>query len=345
MAISFGIFDWIDRRPTPLGQLYEERLALLEAADAAGFFCYHIAEHHATPLGMAPSPSVFLAAAAQRTRRIHFGPLVYLLPLYSPLRLIAEICMLDHLSGGRLEVGVGRGISPYEVGYHGLVVERTRPMFLEALAVLVAGMTSDRLTYKGEYYQYDDVPMELAPLQRPYPPIWYATNTIDNVEWAAAKGMHLVSLGPAPAFRAMVDRHRSAWLQHQDDPGRLNPHVTTPRVGITRLVVVAETHAKAEAIVRAVHPRWKASFVKLWADHDDMSIYQRVSLLDLEAALRDEMILCGSPERVRAQVARLIEATNADYFVGCFAWGELTLEQSLTSLRLFADEVIPAFRT
>lgn len=344
MAISFGMFDWIDRRPVSIGQLYEERLALLEAADSAGFFCYHMAEHHATPLGMAPSPSVFLAAAAQRTRRIHFGPLVYLLPLYSPLRLIAEICMLDHLSGGRLEVGVGRGISPYEVGYHGLTVERTRPMFLEALSVLVAGMTSERLTYKGEYYQYDNVPMELAPLQKPYPPIWYATNTIDNVEWAAARGMHLVSLGPSPAFRAMVDRHREAWRRHESDRGRLNPHVTAPRVGITRLVVVADTDQDADAIARAIYPRWKASFLKLWDDHNDASVYQRVNLLDLETALRDEMILCGSPSRVQAQLAHLIEATNTNYFVGCFAWGDLTLEQSLRSLRLFADEVIPTFR-
>src|SRR2546426_837115 len=112
--VTFGLFDWIDRRPGPIGQLYEERLRLVEAADAAGFYCYHLAEHHATPLGMTPSPSVFLAAVAQRTRRIHLGPLVYLLPLYSPLRLIGEICMLDHLSGGRLELGVGRGVSPYE---------------------------------------------------------------------------------------------------------------------------------------------------------------------------------------------------------------------------------------
>jgi len=344
MAISFGIFDWIDRRSTPLGQLYEERFQLLEAADGTDFFCYHIAEHHGTPLGMAPSPSVFLAAAAQRTRRIRFGPLVYLLPLYSPLRLIGEICMLDHLSGGRLEIGVGRGISPYEVGYHGLAVERTRPMFLEALSVLVAGMTNDRLTYKGEYYRYENVPMELAPLQKPYPPIWYATNTVDNVEWAAARGMNLVGLGPAPVFRTMVDRHRGAWLQHQDDPSRLNPHVATPRVGIARLVVVAETDAKAEALARAAHPRWKASFVKLWDEHADASIYQRIGLLDLETSLRDGMILCGSPDRLRAQVARLIEAANANYFVGCFAWGDLTLEQSLRSLRLFANEVIPALR-
>src|SRR5438128_3661599 len=138
--VAFGLCDWIDRRQGPLGQLYEERLQLLEAADAACFSCYRLAEHHATPLGMAPSPSVFLAAAAQRTRRIRLGPLVYLLPLYSPLRLIGEICMLDHLSGGRLDLGVGRGVSPYEVGYHGLDPARTRAMFHEALAVIVAGM-------------------------------------------------------------------------------------------------------------------------------------------------------------------------------------------------------------
>ena len=156
--------------------------------------------------------------------------------------------------------------------------------------------------------------------------------------------MHLVSLGPPEAFGAMVARHRVAWRRHEKDPGRLNPHVTTPRVGITRLVVVAETDQEAEVIVRTVHPRWKASFVKLWADHDDASVYQRVNLLDLETALRDEMILCGSPSRIRAQLARLIEVTDANYFIGCFAWGDLTLEQSLKSLRLFADEVIPAFR-
>ena len=90
--VAFGLFDWIDRGTAPLHQLYEERLHLLEAADADGFFCYHLAEHHATPLGMAPSPALFLTAAAQRTQHIHLGPLVYLLPLYHPLRLIEGNC-------------------------------------------------------------------------------------------------------------------------------------------------------------------------------------------------------------------------------------------------------------
>src|SRR3989442_11207825 len=117
MRVPFGIFDHVDRGEGPLAALYDSRLRLVEAADAAGFRTYHVAEHHATRLGMAPSPGIFLAALAQRTRRLRFGPLVYLLPLYAPLRLIEEVCMLDQLSGGRFELRVGRGILPDELAH------------------------------------------------------------------------------------------------------------------------------------------------------------------------------------------------------------------------------------
>src|ERR1700726_890779 len=117
--MQFGVFDHLDRTGTSLPDYYEDRLKIAEAYDRAGFYAYHVAEHHSTPLGMAPSPGVFLAALAQRTRRLRFGPLVYPLPLYHPLRAMEEIFMLDHLSGGRLEVGIGRGASPYELEYYG----------------------------------------------------------------------------------------------------------------------------------------------------------------------------------------------------------------------------------
>jgi alkanesulfonate monooxygenase SsuD/methylene tetrahydromethanopterin reductase-like flavin-dependent oxidoreductase (luciferase family) len=104
--MKFGVFDHLDRDEQTLRDYYGARLQIIEAYDRLGFYAYHVAEHHATPLGMAPSPSVFLAAVAQRTRRLRFGPLVYALPLYHPLRLIEEICMLDQMSGGRLEIGL-----------------------------------------------------------------------------------------------------------------------------------------------------------------------------------------------------------------------------------------------
>src|SRR5436189_3632906 len=113
--MEFGIFDHLDRSPSSLADYYEERLAIVELFDRAGFHAYHLAEHHSTPLGMAPAPSVFLSAVAQRTQRLRLGALVYPLAFHHPIRVMEEICMLDHLSNGRLEIGVGRGASPHEI--------------------------------------------------------------------------------------------------------------------------------------------------------------------------------------------------------------------------------------
>src|SRR5438093_1219428 len=110
--MQFGVFDHMDASGEPLAELFENRLKLAEAYDRLGLYALHVAEHHSTPLGMSPSPSVFLALAAQRTRRLRLGPLVYTLPLYHPLRLAEEICTLDQLTGGRLELGVGRRVAP-----------------------------------------------------------------------------------------------------------------------------------------------------------------------------------------------------------------------------------------
>src|ERR1700730_2544114 len=171
--MQFGVFDHLDRDDQALGEYYRSRLLIIEAYDRLGFHAYHVAEHHATPLGMAPSPSVFLAAVAQRTRRLRFGPLVYTLSLHHPLRLVQEICMLDQMSGGRLEVGVGRGISPHEVAYYGVDPAKAQPMYIEALSVILAGLTHKTLSFAGEFYRFRDVPIELEPVQRPHPPLWY----------------------------------------------------------------------------------------------------------------------------------------------------------------------------
>jgi alkanesulfonate monooxygenase SsuD/methylene tetrahydromethanopterin reductase-like flavin-dependent oxidoreductase (luciferase family) len=338
--VEFGVFDWIDRGTAPLRQLYEDRLQLLEAAEAAGFFCYHLAEHHATPLGMAPSPALFLAAAAQRTRRIRLGPLVYLLPLYNPLRLIEEVCMLDQLSGGRLELGVGRGVTPYELAYYGVDPAGTRAIFNEALAVLIAGLTKARLTFEGAHYRYDDVPMELQPLQQPYPPLWYPTNNPDSVQYAARHGYNFVGLGPAAALREQVDGYWQTWEAHRNDPARLNGHVATPKVGILRQVVVAETDDEAVAAARSAHSDWYRSITKLWHDHNDHSVD---GLFAWDSASQYETLLYGSPARMREQMARLVEQSGCNYVICSFAWGTLPHEQTLRSLRLFAEEVMPAF--
>jgi len=126
--MRIGVFDHMDRGDTPLPQFFEDRLQLCEMYDRAGFYGYHVAEHHATPLGMAPCPGIWLAAIAARTKQLRFGPLVYLLPLYHPIKLLEEICLLDQMSSGRMLLGVGRGISPIELGDGGRDPEQTPAM-------------------------------------------------------------------------------------------------------------------------------------------------------------------------------------------------------------------------
>ena len=249
--ITFGLFDWVDRGQRPLDQLYEERLTLIEQADRAGFYGYHLAEHHATPLGMAPSPALFLSSVAQRTRNIRLGPLGYLLPIYNPLRLIEEICMLDQLSKGRLDLGVGRGVSPYELQHFGVDSQNTRAIFDEGMEILVQGLSQPRLNFQGQYYQYDNVPMELEPLQKPYPPMWYPTHNPESISYVARHGYNFVGLGPASVVAQNADEYRKIWQQHIDDPHRLNGHVLEPKIGIVRQILVADTDSAAEASVSA----------------------------------------------------------------------------------------------
>ncbi|MBV9247693.1 MAG: LLM class flavin-dependent oxidoreductase [Acetobacteraceae bacterium] len=336
--ISFGLFDWIDRNQAPLHQLYEDRLQLVEAADAAGFFCYHLAEHHLTPLGGAPSPALFLTAAAQRTNRIRLGPLVYLLPLYHPLRLIEEVCMLDQMSRGRLELGIGRGVSPHELRHYGADPAESRAIFNETLEILVAGLTHDRLNFEGKYFRYQDSPMELQAYQRPYPPFWYPTHSPDSVRYAARHGFNFVSLGPPSAIRQLVDLYWQTWRQHQDDAGRLNRHVAEPKVGLLCQMVVADTDEEALRIARTAHVDFNHSILKLWHANDDHSVD---ALFDWDAALQAEMMICGSPSRVRTQLSQILETTGCNYLICSLAWGGLSQQQSMRSLQLFAQQVMP----
>ena len=147
--MEFGIFDHVDSSGVSLQDHYDNRLTIVEAYDRGGFSTYHVAEHHATPLGLAASPGVYLAAVAQRTKKLRFGPLVYTLPLYHPLRLTEEICMLDQMSGGRLDVGIGRGISPLETKGFGIDPTERVDRYVETLQVMSRGSRKDRSTSRA----------------------------------------------------------------------------------------------------------------------------------------------------------------------------------------------------
>src|SRR5438874_8137627 len=237
--MEFGVFDHLDRNELPLRDYYESRLKIVEHYDRLGFYAYHIAEHHSTPLGMAPSPSVFLSAVAQRTRRLRFGPLVYALPLYHPLRMIEEICMLDQMSRGRLEIGFGRGSVPAELIYYGQNPEQGQAIYAEALDLILKGLTERSLTFHGRFFRFDNVPMELEPLQKPHPPIWYGVHAPESAERAARRNLNVVSLDPPQETRLCIDRYRATWRELHRSGAAL------PKLGLGRFIVVASSDGEA----------------------------------------------------------------------------------------------------
>jgi alkanesulfonate monooxygenase SsuD/methylene tetrahydromethanopterin reductase-like flavin-dependent oxidoreductase (luciferase family) len=335
--VRFGIFDHLDDSGRPLGRHFEERLRLIEAYDEAGFDNYHLAEHHNTPLGFAPSPGIFLSAVAQRTKRLRFGPMVYLLPLYHPLRLIDEICMLDQMSGGRFLLGVGRGISPVEVGFYGIDFATGAQQFREAFEVVRIGLTEPELTFHGTFYDFDRVPIVMKPVQKPYPELWYGTSRPDSIPWAAERGAHIVTLRDTREARAIIDLYKAEWQKLGRQESAL------PLMGINRHIVVAETSAKAREIARRAYRPWRGNMELLWARYDVP--------FPLKAALPEEWdelqahghAIAGSPAEVGNYLAAEAEAAGVNYLVCDFAFGDMSLDEAMRSVELFAERIMPEF--
>ncbi|HZB92819.1 MAG TPA: LLM class flavin-dependent oxidoreductase [Stellaceae bacterium] len=332
--IEIGVFDHVDRGTGALGQLYEDRLLLIEAYDRLGISRYHVAEHHATPLGMAPSPSLFLAAVAQRTRRLRFGPLVYTLSLHHPLRLIEEIAMLDQMSGGRLELGVGRGISPHEVAYYGVDPGKAQAIYVEALAVIRQGLGAKRLSFTGEFFRFNDVPIELEPVQRPHPPLWYGLARPEGLPWVVANRVNIVCNGPPALVRDVTDGYRRAWAAAG------HPAETLPRMGMTRTVVVAESASEALATARRAHRRWHQSFMALWEKHGTRPI-NAVYPERFDEAQERGFGIAGTPAEVRDALQRQLDEARTNYLVCRFAFGDIGRAEALRSAELFAQRVMP----
>ncbi|MBO9517603.1 MAG: LLM class flavin-dependent oxidoreductase [Porphyrobacter sp.] len=332
--MKFGVFDHVDDNGLPLAEHLEARLRFAETYDRGGFHCYHIAEHHGTPLGLAPSPGVLFAALSQRTTRLRFGPLVYLLPLYHPLRLVEEVAMLDGLSQGRFQLGVGRGVSPIELGFYGLDMSQQRGRFDETLEILLKGLSSDRLDHQGEFYRFDDVPMALRPVQRPHPPLWYGAGSPDSIRWCAQNGVNMVTLALGERVRQATELYRSEWQGAEAD---------IPLMGVSRHIVVAPTDEEAKALVRPAYGRWRQSMAKLWEDRGNGFPLAAHLPLEWDAAEAMGHGCAGSPETVRAFVQREAEAGGINYFVSALAFGDLPAEAVIRSAELFAEQVMPAF--
>jgi len=338
--MEFGVFDHVDRAASgmSLHQFFEERIQIAQAYERHGFFGYHIAEHHFTPLGMAASPGIFLSSVAQRTKTLRFGPMVYILPFYHPLRLAEEICMLDHLSGGRLELGIGRGISPVEAAYYGESTDFqvSRQIYAETWKIMLDSFSKKKVDVQGTYRQAKDVPIELDTFQKPHPPLWMGVSSVENAETAARAGMNFIAIQPPADMRARVDRY----VQTAHQIGGLKPSI---KMGMNVFVVVGETDAEAQALAERAYKVWHHSFHYLYHLHGRSPVHGERATTFAEVEQR-QLGIAGSPQTVLDYLMPRIAESGSNYLVCQPVFGDMTLAEALHSIELFARRVMPALR-
>ena len=325
-----GIFDWVEAsdRLSP-GEVYAHKLEMAEAADKAGFHAYLLAEHQGTPLSIDASPSLLLSAMIQRTRRLRLGSLTFCLPWYDPYRFYNEVCMLDQLSGGRLELGVGRGVSPIESLIFGMQdIEASRKRYREVLDFFFEACRSD--VVRGiELYN--------KPVQKPYPPLWFPSSNPDSLEFTARHGYHTAVIGKPAEAKARFARYRELWQKHRNDPGRHNAHVAEPFLARTQIMVIGEDEKQARQTGIAAYETWKGHMHYLTRKHGRPDVLP----LDPFAEHSVQRLIAGTASQVTEQLKSVIDASGMSYLLCVFSFGDLAPALALRSLELFAAEVRP----
>jgi len=339
--LEFGVFDWIEWSDAPAGEIFEHKLKMAELADQAGFYAWQIAEHQGTPLSIDGSPALVLSAAIQRTRRLRLGALTFCLPWYNPYRFYNEVCMLDHMSGGRLELGVGRGVSPIESSYFFMKsIDESRERYRETLEVFFAACGSRVLNHEGKYFSYRDLELYLHPKQQPYPPLWFPSSDKNSIEFTAKHGYNTVLNTGAEEAGKLYAQYREAWVRHRGDPGRHNAHVAAPKLGKSQHVYVARSDAQAQEEGAAAYRVWSEHLTHLTRRHG------KPALLDVAPSSPAAVarLVAGSPDSVVQQLREIVRTAGINYLLMVFSFGDLRPEKAMRSMDLFVREVMPALR-
>ncbi len=339
---TFGIFDHIENIPgTGTHRLLRDRLELARLADEAGFTGFHLAEHHGSDLSMAPNQEIFIAAASQVTKTIRLGPMVKLLPLHHPVRIIEDMCVLDQLTGGRLEFGVGSGVAPIEHAWFGSDWTTRRERFEDSLAIICNALATGEISSAGSaYHDFPTVPLSTRPFQDPIP-FWYPGNPV----LAGRYGMSL--MWPGPVSQSAYDVYTEAWHEHKGGELRVDGPDSRPRVGCTMLVAIAPSEREALEIARRgmdglvrraenvhVHDR----LIMSEADCETALGPLRSILAHMEDAIQAG---AGTAPQIAERLSSILDGGLIDHIVLQLPVGDMTFDEARRTVESFAAVVKP----
>jgi luciferase family oxidoreductase group 1 len=341
--MEFGTFLLLQTPSAdPSDVVYRRGVEITQAAEELGFRNMWLAEHHFSTYGLLSRPLTYALHLADKTRRIRVGTAVIVVPLHHPLTIAEEIATVDLLSGGRLDVGLGRGYQRYEFERFGCDLGESRQRWEEAVDVILQALSGKTFSYEGKYYRIPETTVFPQPAQKPHPPIWVTAQSPDSIAATARRGFNLLTGGYGVSIqrlREFRDAFEAGLAQHH--------HAEKPHVGVQRPVYVAESDAEARAVVEQA--RWNMRVtLSLRNNYERVESGRAMPVPYANEPSLDDFLdgfsVIGTPATCVRQIRRLQEIMHIDHFNCSFSFGDLPQDKILASMRRFAAEVMPAFR-
>jgi alkanesulfonate monooxygenase SsuD/methylene tetrahydromethanopterin reductase-like flavin-dependent oxidoreductase (luciferase family) len=320
--------------PQTVTAVYDRGIALWKRMDALGFEGIFFSEHH-FGVSYSPSPNLLIAAVAQSTTRLRLGTMGMVLPLYQPWRVLEEIGMLDHLTGGRLEIGCASGV-PQELIQAGIGAEENRERFNESLDILDAWLADPVISHHGRYYRFDKLRVVPRPLQQPSPPKWTTiVSTGSAIKSAARRSRVCTAFESVARIKELFDAYRT-------EADRLGIAYGADHFAIRRNVSIAPSEAEAQE-----RSQMAKELAKKVLAGDPRVLGQSSSLLDGPKSgggfsVHADEFIAGKPGSVAEQIIAQCRVCGAGHIVAIL--GRAIDEQRIAAVELFAEKVIPILR-
>jgi alkanesulfonate monooxygenase SsuD/methylene tetrahydromethanopterin reductase-like flavin-dependent oxidoreductase (luciferase family) len=329
-------------------ETYRRQIEEVELAERIGIDQIWFFEHHLIPTGPMPSPNLLIAAAARATSRIRFASMVNILPFRHPLLVAEEAAMLDNLTGGRLDMGLGRGLRPPEFAAFGVDQQQSREMFLESFELIRRIWADENFEHRGKYWSVrKDAPLSPSLVQRPHPPFLVSAQSEESLRWAAS---HDIPFAQIDSLADQARHDQALYREVQTAHG----HMPRPRLYLMREIYVADSdaHARAEA------EPWLLQYWDLWNRYtqftrggqlpDSYDFWRRqaamLHAMSFDEILANDMVILGGPERVAETILRLADQLNPMGLALIFKLGAMPYDMLHRSMSRFGEEVMPHIR-
>jgi alkanesulfonate monooxygenase SsuD/methylene tetrahydromethanopterin reductase-like flavin-dependent oxidoreductase (luciferase family) len=353
--MRFGTFFFFQAAPGHRhADIIHRELEQVEWTEELGFDEVWFTEHHFIDYGLSVDPSSLAAAAASRTRRVRIGLAAAILPFHHPLRLAEQMALVDIISSGRLDVGVGRGNRPAEFAGYRVPQVESRDRFDETVEILRLAWTRERFSFHGRFFDVDDVRVIPKPVQQPHPPLYQVCVSKDGIENTALRGwpmLNSVLTGPVDQLLA----NRDTYVATLQKAGRTAEEIAAllGRWGVSRQIYVAETDARALAEARDAEMWYQESFRRFVVPeriedaHPSLqpgfrAMAEKLAKVTWEDIVR-ETLAFGSPDTVARHIEHM-RRLGVGQVLCWMNFGGLPQDRIRRSMELFAREVMPRFR-